>query len=65
MYQTIVTKFVITKMPFCKICDSYFDISNYCDKICHYKNAISVRYVTNTLMYQTIVTKFVTSGTKM
>ena len=32
------------------------------DKICHYKNVISVRYVIFTLMYQTIVTKFVTSG---
>ena len=35
------------------------------DKICHYKITISVRYVINTLMYQTIVTKFVTSGTKL
>ena len=35
------------------------------DKFCHYKITISVRQVTNTLMYQTIVTKFVTSGTKL
>jgi len=35
------------------------------DKICHNKITISVKNVTNTLMYQTIVTKFATSGTKM
>ena len=48
-----------------KICQNTYKMWQTGDKICHYKNTISVRYVTITLMYQTIVTKFVTSGTKM
>ena len=48
-----------------KICHNTYKMWQTGDNFCHNKNAISVRYVTFTLMYQTIVTKFVTSGTKM
>ena len=27
------TKFAIQKHDFCKLCDKYFDVSNYCDKL--------------------------------
>ena len=46
------------------ICQNTYKMWQTGYKICHYKNTISVRYVTITLMYQTIVTKFVTSGQK-
>ena len=47
------------------ICQNTYKMWQTGDKFCHNKNASSVRYVTFTLMYQTIVTNFVTSGTKM
>ena len=73
------TKFVKMWQTRNKICHNMSQMWQTGDKICHNKrvrcdklgtnlhkqNGISVRNVTNTLMHQTIVTKFVTSGTKM
>ena len=48
-----------------KFCHNTYKMWQTGNKICHNKITISVRYVTFTLMYQTIVTNFVTLGTKM